>query len=149
MHVHSICTCRVVCTCTLRGSQLYLLHVSKQHLHITNNIVKEYIEELVLTVLELLKIQWKCWKTKRINKTSEARCFDTYDFATLYTSITHDMLKSSIRTLVREAYKVRGAKYLVIDRLNRAQWSEVPSSVTTCMNVDKSKLINWMEYLIH
>ena len=53
------------------------------------------------------------------------------------------MLKSSIRTLVREAYKVRGAKYLVIGRLNRAHWS-----VTTCMNVDKSKLINWMEYLI-
>ena len=62
--------------------------------------------------------------------------------------IPHDMLKSSIRTLVREAYKVRGAKYLVIDRLNRAHWSEVPSSVTTCMNVDKGKLINWMEYLI-
>ena len=54
-------------------------------------------------------------KLRRINKTSEARCFD---FATLYTSIPHDMLKSSIRTLIREAYKVRGAKYLVIDRLN-------------------------------
>ena len=86
-------------------------------------------------------------KLRRINKTSEARCFETYDFATLYTSILHDMLKSSIRTLVHEAYKVRGVKYLVIDRLNRAHWSEVPSSVTTCMNVDKSKLIKWMEYL--
>ena len=59
------------------------------------------------------------------------------------------MLKSSIWTLVHEAHKVRGAKYLVIDRLNGAHWSEVPSSVTTCMNVDKSKLINWIEYVVH
>ena len=66
-----------------------------------------------------------------------------------YCSIPHDMLKSSIWTLVREAYKVRGAKYLVIDRLNRAHWPEVPSLVTTCTNVDKSKLINWMEYRIY
>ena len=49
-------------------------------------------------------------KLRRINKTSEAKCFGTYDFATLYTGILYDMLKSSIRTLECEAYKVRGAR---------------------------------------
>ena len=76
----------------------------------------------------------------------------TLDFATLYT-IPHDMLKNSIRTLVRGAYKVGGAKYLVVHRFNKASipkahWSKAPSSVITCMNVSKSKLIDWMEYLI-
>ena len=39
-----------------------------------------------------------------INKVSGAKCFDSYDFATLYTNIPHDGLKSNIRNLVREAY---------------------------------------------
>ena len=97
----------------------------------TLTLYKQYCEEIykrsgvncfwvIENSLEVLE------KLRRINKTSEARCFETYDFATLYTSVPHDMLKSSIRTLVREAYKDRGAKYLVIDRLNRAHWSEVP-----------------------
>ena len=49
---------------------------------------------------------------------------DSYDFATLYTNIPHDGLKSNIRNLVREAYKVRGAKYLVVDRHGKAHWSQ-------------------------
>ena len=61
-----------------------------------------------------------------INKVSGAKCFDSYDFSTLYTN------------LVREAYKVRGPKYLVVDRHGKAHWSHSPSSVTTCMSLDKS-----------
>ena len=45
-----------------------------------------------------------------INKVSGAKCFDSYDFATLYTNNPHDGLKRNIRNLVREAYKVRGAE---------------------------------------
>ena len=83
-----------------------------------------------------------------INKVSGAKCFDSYDFATLYTNIPHDGLKSNIRNLVREAYKVRGAKYLIVDRHGKAHWSQSPSSVTTCMSIDKSKLVELTEYLI-
>ena len=83
-----------------------------------------------------------------INKVSGAKCFDSYDFATLYTNILHDGLKSNIRNLVREAYKVRGAKYLTVDRHGKAHWSQSPSSVTTCMSIDKSKLVELTEYLI-
>ena len=61
-----------------------------------------------------------------INKVSGAKCFDSYDFATLYTNIPHDGLKSNIRNLVREAYKVRGAKYLIIDR----QWESTLVPIT-------------------
>ena len=83
-----------------------------------------------------------------INKVSGAKCFDSFDFATLYTNIPHDGLKSNIRNLVREAYKVRGAKYLIVDRHGKAHWSQSPSSVTTCMSIDKSKLVELTEYLI-
>ena len=44
---------------------------------------------------------------KNINKTSEDRCFDIFDFVAFYTSIPHDMLKNSIRTMICEAYKVQ------------------------------------------
>ena len=42
----------------------------------------------------------------QINKTSRARRFDSYDFATFYTNIPHDALKNNIRNLVREAFKI-------------------------------------------
>ena len=48
------------------------------------------------------------------NNVSQAKCFDSYDFATLYTNIPHEGLKMNIRNLVREAFKVRGAKYLIL-----------------------------------
>ena len=49
---------------------------------------------------------------------------------------------------MREAYKVRGAKYLIVDRHGKAHWSQSPSSVTTCMSIDKSKLVELTKYLI-
>ena len=52
----------------------------------------------------------------QINKTSKARKFDSYDFATLYMNIPHNGLKNNIRSLVHEAFKIRGAKYIIVDR---------------------------------
>ena len=54
----------------------------------------------------------------------------------------------NIRNLVREAFKVRGAKYLSVDSHGKAHWSQVPSSVTRCMSLDKNKLMELTEYLI-
>ena len=78
-----------------------------------------------------------------------AKCFDSYDFATLYTNIPHEGLKMNIRDLVREAFKFRRGKYLIVDSHGKAYWSQVPSFVTRCMSLlDKSKLVELTEYLI-
>ena len=37
---------------------------------------------------------------------------------------------------------------LIVDRHGKAHWSQSPSSVTTCMSIDKSKLVELTEYLI-
>ena len=38
----------------------------------------------------------------------------------IYTNIPHEGLKMNIRNLVREAFKVRGAKYLIVDNHGKA-----------------------------
>ena len=64
--------------------------------------MKEYIEGVELSSwvidnsIEVLDMP------RKVNRTSQARRFETYDFAMLYTSIPHNMLKSNIRTLVRD-----------------------------------------------
>ena len=107
--------------------------------------MREYIDILELVIDNSKEV---LDRLHNINKVSGAKCFDSYDFATLYTNIPHVGLKSNIRNLVREAYKVRGAKYLIVDRQGKAHWSQSPSSVTTCMSIDKSKLVELTEYLI-
>ena len=84
----------------------------------------------------------------QINKTSRARKFDSNDFATLYTNIPHNALKNNIRSLVREAFKIRGAKYIIVDRHGNGHWSLESALSTACVSVSKSKLVKWTEYLI-
>ena len=79
-------------------------------------------------------------RVHNINNVSQAKCFDIYDFATLYTNIPHEGLKINIRNLVSEAFKVRGAKYLIVDSQGKAHWSQVPSFVT--------RLVELTEYLM-
>ena len=67
----------------------------------------------------------------------------------MYTNIPHDELKNNIRVLVRGAFKVSGAKYLVVDRPGNAHWSLVTSLMAECTSFDGSKLLEWMEYLIN
>ena len=54
----------------------------------------------------------------KINYFSTAKCFDSYDFSTLYTSIPHAALKEALKALIQEAYKVRGSEYYC----SRYQW---------------------------
>ena len=63
----------------------------------------------------------------QINKTSRAKRFDSYNFAT---NIPHNALKNNIRNLVREAFKIRGAKYIIVDRHGKAYCSLEPASST-------------------
>ena len=57
-------------------------------------------------------------------------------------------MKNNIRSLVREAFKIRGAKYIIVDRHGNGHWSLELASSTACVSVSKSKLVEWTEYLI-
>ena len=87
-------------------------------------------------------------KLQSINTTSRARSFESFDFATLYTNIPHNALKEKVKLLVNEAYRVRGAMYLIVDRCGTAHWSATPSDKDTCISVSESRLMEWTEYLI-
>ena len=75
---------------------------------------------------------WIIDKLHTINRTLKAKSFDSYDFATLYTNIPHAALKINIRELIKEAYRVRGSKYIIIDTQGKTHWSITPSSVASC-----------------
>ena len=128
------------------SSHLYLLLVLKPYLPIINNIVMVFItiRELIAFGLSTTLLD----RLHQINKTSRARRFDSYDFSTLYTNIPHNALKNNIRSLVREAFKIRGAKYIIVDRHGNGHWSLELASSTACVSVSKSKLVEWTEYLI-
>ena len=87
-------------------------------------------------------------RLRNINRTSRAKSFDGFDFSTLYTNIPHEALKTNIRNLIREAFKVRGSKYLIVSRDGKAHWSLEPSLWSACVSVDNSKLVEWTNYLI-
>ena len=126
-----------------------LLLVLKQYLSIINNIVMVFITILELIVFGLLTTLLKYWtELHQINKTSRARKFDNYDFATLYTNILHNALKNNIRSLVCEAFQIRGAKYVIVDRHGNGHLSLESASSTACVSVSKSKLVEWTEYVI-
>ena len=80
-----------------------------------------------------------------INDTSQARHFDSFDISTLYTSIPHGCLKHNMNVLVKEAYQVRGAQYLSINRYGMAYWSQSRSGTR---NIDVNELISMLEYLV-
>ena len=87
----------------------------------------------------------------RISKTnyfSPAKHFDSFDFSTLYTSIPHDSLKITLTSLVKEAYRVRGNKFLVVDKYGNACWSDTPSTASYKTSIREDSLIEMMEYLI-
>ena len=46
-------------------------------------------------------------KLKKLNRTKNAKQFDSFDFSTLYTNIPHDLLLNSIGELIREAYRIQ------------------------------------------
>jgi hypothetical protein len=63
-------------------------------------------------------------RVRNINLNRSAKCFDSYDFSTLYTSIPHNSLKVNIQILIDEAFKIRGAQHLCMDRLGSAYWAQ-------------------------
>ena len=84
----------------------------------------------------------------KINYFSTAKHLDSYDFSTLYTSIPHDSLKQAIKSLIKEAYRVRDSVFLVADHAGRAYWSNVPSSSSSRHSITEERLVIYVEYLI-
>ena len=130
------------------SSHHYLLLVLKPYLPIINNIVMVFITILELIAFGLSTTLLKFWTGYIKLIRPQAKRFDSYDFATLYKNIPHNALKNNIRSLVREAFKIRGGKYLIVDRRGNGHWSLELASSTACVSVSKSKLVEWTEYLI-
>ena len=63
-----------------------------------------------------------------LNNGSKTKHLDTFDFATLYTNIAHNSLKCNLKVLINEAFKVRGAQFLSLNRQDVAYWSVEPTS---------------------
>ena len=83
----------------------------------------------------------------KINYFSTARCFDSYDFSTLYTSILHAALKEALKSLIREAYKIRDNEYIVADTNGTAYWTDIPSSSSAKHSINEEMLIAYVEII--
>ena len=80
-----------------------------------------------------------------INDTSRAYHFDSFDFSTLYTNIPHSALKYTMNVLIRDAYTIRGANYLSINKHGVAYWSQ---SLSGSRDISANALIDMLEYLV-
>ena len=84
-------------------------------------------------------------KFKKLNRTKVAKHFDSYDFSTLYTAIPDDFLLDNISQPIREAYSIRGAKYVIIKKDGKAYWSNAEStndhSVTEVQPIEQIKFL--------
>ena len=69
---------------------------------------------------------------ERVNTYGKAQHFDSFDLSTLYTNIPHDLLQNNVQEFIMEAYRVREAKYLCINRLGVAYWSAVNTTGGAC-----------------
>ena len=57
-------------------------------------------------------------------------------------------LKIALTSLVKEAYRVRGNKFLVVDKYGNACWSDTPSTASYKTSIREDSLIEMTEYLI-
>ena len=68
----------------------------------------------------------------------------TYRVYRLY-DIPHDSLKCNLKVLINEAFRVRGAGFLTVNRQGVAYWSVEPTS-GVCFSFDK--LLEMLKYLM-
>ena len=80
-----------------------------------------------------------------LNSTFAARELDTFDFSTLYTSISHHSLKVNMKWLIEEAFKIRDAHYLSLTRKGKCFWS---TQNKYDMNLSLPQLVGMVDYLV-
>ena len=85
-------------------------------------------------------------KLSKLNRTRRAEHFDSFDFSTLYTNIPHDLLLQSIEQLISEAYRLRGATYLIVKEDGTAYWSNIASSKHH--SIEEARLIEQIKFLV-
>ena len=84
----------------------------------------------------------------KINYFSTAKHLDGYDFATLYTSIRHDSLKQALKSLIKEAYRVRDSVFIVADLTGRAYWSNIPSSSSSRHSITEEQFVAYVQLVL-
>ena len=77
----------------------------------------------------------------KINYFSTARYFGSYDFSTLYTSISHQTLKNALQELITEAYEIKDSEFIVADSTGNAFLSDVSSRVTSKHTLSRETLV--------
>ena len=84
-------------------------------------------------------------KLRKLNDTTTASHFDSFDFSTFYTNIPHDLLIDCLDNLVKEAYRVRGATYISVGY--KTFWSDKTYRGHT--NITLDKIIEYIRFLIN
>ena len=57
------------------------------------------------------------------------------------------LLKMALTSLVMETYRVRGNKFLVVDKYGNACWSDTASTASYKTSIREDSLIEMIEYL--
>ena len=57
-------------------------------------------------------------------------------------------MQQALKTLIREAYKVRDSEYIVADTNGNAYWSDIPTSSSLKHSINEEILVAHVEYLI-
>ena len=81
----------------------------------------------------------------KLNNTTFATYFDSFDFSTLYINIPHDLLVECLKSLVEEAYRVRGANYISIG-YSKAYWTDKTELGRTC--ISEHKVLDHIRFFI-
>ena len=103
---------------------------------LTNDCRNKYQDYITTQVIDMINT---------LNKSNSLKSFDSFDFATLYTSIPHTLLIKCITKLIEEAYKVRSSTFISVG-YRSAFWSK--SKVTHCSSITSDQLITYVEYLV-
>ena len=102
-----------------------------------------FITILELTVFGLSTTPLKYWTSYiKLIRPQELEDLVVMILLTLYMAIPHNALKKIIRSLVREAFKIKRAKYIIVDSHGNGHWSLEPESSTACVSVSKNKLVD-------
>ena len=82
----------------------------------------------------------------KLNNSTLVRHADTFDFSTLYSSISHNLLLQCLEELITEEFRVRGATYICVNH-NNTFWSDNKVN-NQDHNVSESNLIEYVRCLV-
>ena len=85
-----------------------------------------------------------------LTKVRKASHLDSFDFSTLYTKISHNLLKEHMTKLITDAFSCRKASHIKIDeKVTQARWSNKPQNANTGeYHVDVHCLIKMFNFLV-